>query len=236
MKRTDRSCFPRSIALKSKSFGLSLACLGLTVVGAEEKLDLAPVERWLGRMGETKSVKADFVQQRYLRTLRRPLSTEGRLWLVYPDHFRWELGEPPTTIAIRDKERLTVIEPKKKSARLFSLAPKGGVEGSSAPTSLQSMTQSFPRSMEELVGHYEIRDLVHKDNVYELILKPRDKSLSAMRQVVFFIDAAEYYLHAVELQFGDNSKVRTSFTRLTFNHEIPATTFKPDLEGYQVEK
>lgn len=236
MMRTDRICFPRGITLKSMSLGLSLACLWLTVVRAEEKPDLAPVERWLGRMGETQSVKADFVQQRYLRTLRKPLSTKGRLWLVYPDHFRWELGEPPTTIAIRDKERLTVIEPKKKSAQFFSLAAKEAADGSSAPASLQSVTQSFPRSMEELVEHFEIQDLVHKDDVYELILKPRDKSLTAMRQVVFYIDTAEYYLHAVELRFSDKSKVRTSFTRLTFNHKIPSSTFQPDLEGFQIKE
>lgn len=215
---------------------MSFACFFLTVAQAEKKLDLAPVERWLGRMGETQSVEADFVQQRYLRTLRKPLSTKGHLWLAYPDNFRWELGDPPTTIAIRDKDRLTVIEPRKKSTRVFLLAAKDGVRDSSAPPSLQSMAQSFPRSMEELIEHYEIRDLVQKDDVYELTVKPRDKSLSAMRQVVFHIDAAKYFLRAVEFQFSDNSKVRTSFTRLTFNHEIPASTFKPNLEGYQVEE
>ncbi len=226
----------RGTTLKPLSFALSLACLLLPMAGAGNELDLAPVERWLERMGETKSVEADFVQQRFLRTLRKPLSTKGHLWLVYPDALRWQLGDPPTTVAIRDQQRLTVIEPKKKKARLFSLVAEEGAGGSPAPASLRSMTRSFPRSMEELAEHFEIRGLERGRESYELTLEPRDKSLSAMHRVVFSIDAKEYFLRAVELQFRDKSKVRTSFTRLTFNHEIPASTFEPDLEGYQVEE
>jgi len=236
MMRTKAICLYRGITVIRLSFGLSFAFLLLTMARAGNDPDLAPLERWLERMAETKSVEADFVQQRFLRTLRKPLSTKGRLWLVYPDFLRWQLGDPPATVAIRNKGKLTVIEPKKKHARLFSLESKDGAGRSSAPVSLRAMIQSFPRSIDELAEHYEIRGLEREKETYELTLEPLDKSLSAMRQVVFSIDAKEYFLRAVELQFRDKSKVRSVFTRLTFNHEIPASTFQPNLEGYQVEE
>ncbi len=220
-----------------KSFLTCLLALGvlLTPGFSEQSLDLAPVEKWLERMEGTKSVEATFVQQKYLRTLRAPLTTTGHLWLQYPDNFRWELGDPPSTIAIRNKDMLTVLKPKKKRAQRISLTTKSGKDGEQVPASVRSMAKTFPRSMEELTEHFDILNLERGNKVYELTLKPKDKKLTlAMLRVVFFIDVEKYHLHAFEIQFRDKSRVRTTFTKLIFNPVISAGLLKPDLGGYKI--
>jgi len=114
------------------------------VASADQALDLAPVEKWLERMDGIKSVEATFVQQKYLRTLRMPLTTKGHIWLRYPDDFRWELGVPPSTIAIRNQNILTILEPKKKRAQRISLAPKEGKGGTEVPASIHTASKTFP--------------------------------------------------------------------------------------------
>lgn len=213
----------------------SLFCFLTIDSRAEKELDLAPVEKWLERMKGVKTIEATFVQQKYLRTLRSPLTTNGHLWLQYPDDFRWELGEPPATVAIRHQDVLTILKPKKKRAQLISLIPKKGEEGAEVPASMHSIAKTFPRSMEELAEHFDILDIEMDEKAYQIMLKPKDKSLTAaMRRVVFFIDAEKYYLRAFEIQFRDKSRIRTTFTRIKFNPTIPSGLLKPDLEGYKI--
>ena len=233
--KTDRSHRYFCITLVFASFCPLLTGLFPPAAFARGPLDLTPVESWLGRMAGMKSVEATFVQQRYLRTLRKPLTTSGHLWLQYPKNFRWELGDPPSTIAIRNQDTLMVLEPKKKRAQRFSLVTKEGKDSSPVPASIRSVSRSFPRSMKELEEHFNILGLEKNGKVYDLTLKPKDKSLSfAMRRVVFFIDAEKYHLHGFEIQFKDKSRIRTTFTRQLFNPTIPDGLLNPDIKGYKV--
>ena len=212
----------------------SLLCALTIGSRADKSLDLSPVNKWLERMENVQSVEATFVQQKYLRTLRNPLTTNGHLWLLYPDVFRWELGDPPATIAFRNKDVLTILKPKKKQVQRISLVPKKGGEGDAAPAFIHSISNTFPRSMDELKEHFEIMGIKLDGKVYELTLRPRDKKLTvAMRRVLFFIDVEKYYLHGFELQFRDKSRVRTTFTKIKFDPTISAELLKPDLEGYE---
>lgn len=200
------------------------------------KLDLTPVNQWMERMKGTKTVVATFIQQRFFRTLRKPLSSPGHLWLDYPDNFRWELGDPASTIAIRQGNTMTIMEPKKKRAQRFSLTAKEGEKGKRVPDAMHSSSKIFPRSMQELQKHFEILDLQKQEGVYQLTLKPTDKNLKkSMRRVLFFIDAEKFYLHGFEIQFKGKSRLRTTFTELKFNQKIAPRLLQPDLTGYKLK-
>lgn len=223
--------------MKSLLVGLLFIGLFSSSSFAGEELDLTPVKKWLKRMGGTKSLEATFVQQKYLRTLRSPLTTKGHIWIQYPDNFRWELGVPPSTVAIRNQDWLTVMRPKKKHAQRISLALEKDKGGSAVPAAIHSIASTFPRSMAELRVHFDILNIGNDGKVYELTLKPRDKKLTrAMRRMVFFINMEKYFLQGFEIQFRDKSRVRTTFTKLKFNPTIPAQLLKPNLEGYEVSE
>lgn len=229
----------RNLLLLPKSLCLTFFCVNLLFVTSskaaepEPKLDLTPVNKWMAHMKGTKTVEATFVQQRFLRTLRKPLSSPGHLWLQYPDNFRWQLGDPVSTIAIRQQDVMTIMEPKKKKAQRFSLSAK---EGEQVPDAMHSTSKTFPRSMQELRTHFEILDLQKQGDVYELTLKPTDKSLKkSMHRVLFFIDAERFFLHGFEIQFKGKSRLRTTFTELKFNQKIAPELLQPDLTGYKIK-
>src|SRR3954453_5232517 len=65
--------------------------------------------------------EADFVQTRCLKALTQPLTATGHVWFAAPNRFRWELGQPPQTIAVRQTEQLLVIYPRLKRVERYPL-------------------------------------------------------------------------------------------------------------------
>ena len=91
--------------------------------------DLAPVRKWLAGQATARTVQADFTQTRSFHALRDPIASPGHLWYSAPHSFRWELGDPPKTIVLRQGDRLYVIQPAKKHAEQRSAADVTGQAG-----------------------------------------------------------------------------------------------------------
>src|SRR5690349_19330996 len=88
----------------------------------------ALLNRWFAAQANVRSWSADFTQTRSLKVMAQPLVATGHVW-VTPNHFRWELGQPPQTIALRLPDQLFIIYPRLKRAEkyAFSAAPPGPV-------------------------------------------------------------------------------------------------------------
>src|SRR4051812_33863437 len=84
----------------------------LWVVGAPRPIQAietnAILNAWLSSQTNITSWSAEFIQTRVLKVLRDPLVTTGRVWFARPSRFRWELGSPAQTIAIRDAKNLRI--------------------------------------------------------------------------------------------------------------------------------
>src|SRR5438477_10533859 len=100
----------------------SLSCLAGTqtiAVGAE----MGPLfTRWLNAQTNVQAWSADFVQTRTLKSLIQPLTATGHVWFAAPNRFRWELGNPAQTIAVRQSDEMLVIYPLLKRAERYPLA------------------------------------------------------------------------------------------------------------------
>src|SRR5215831_15574805 len=69
---------------------------------------------WLAAQTNIHSWSADFIQTRVLKSLAQPLTATGHVWFAFPNRFRWELGNPPQTIAVREAGELLIVYPKLK--------------------------------------------------------------------------------------------------------------------------
>ena len=69
----------------------------------------ASLDRWLAAQKDIRTWSADFTQTRSFKTLTQPLTAQGRVWFVAPNRFRWELGHPAQTIAVRQTNQMMVI-------------------------------------------------------------------------------------------------------------------------------
>ena len=55
-----------------------------------------------------RSVKAEFLQKRYLKILTKPLLSEGKLYCYIPDSLRWEYLSPLRTVMLQKENTIQV--------------------------------------------------------------------------------------------------------------------------------
>lgn len=207
-----------------------LACLlaSLTTIVSAE-LDTAPLEAWLAKQGSVHTLQADFIQERTLPALKKPVTTPGTFSMQRPGKMRWELGKPIKTLAVSDGTTMTLVNVAKKSARKmsadssrakpFTLLADGALNG-------------------DLEGFKKTFDLIESrvtNGIYQLTTRPRDRGMRSKVKWVFLdIDPKTQLLRAIEIRLDDKSRIRTIFSNSKINPKLPANRFTTDLTGYSV--
>jgi outer membrane lipoprotein-sorting protein len=192
--------------------------------------DPAPLEAWVRQQAKIRSLQADFTQERRLPSLKRPVTTKGRLAFRRPGFFRWELGTPPTTIAAADGSSLILADTAKMRARRIPLdspeARRFTLLAGDAFASLEAFRKAF-----------ELRESRMDNGTYQATLRPLDRRMRSKIPWVFLtIAPAESKLLAMEIELSDGSRIRSLFTRTRINPELPDSRFHLDLSGYKVHQ
>ncbi len=206
---------------------LLLALLAVLPLHAE--LDTAPLEAWLKRHGDIRTLKADFVQQRTLPALKKPVETPGTLEMTQDGKLRWELGRPPKTYAVSDGRTITLADvTKKRAKRMDADSPQARsftmLSGDSMKNGLDGFLEAF-EPVESRVTR----------GIYQLTTRPKDRKMRGKVGWVYFdIDSSTNELRALEIRLDDKSRIKTIFSNTRFNGDIPASRFQLDLSGYQV--
>ena len=81
---------------------LVLVLLAFPVAGHGASVE-AMFDKWYAVQTNLQSWSASFTQTRALKVLTQPLVSTGKVW-VAPGRFRWELGDPIRTLAVREPE------------------------------------------------------------------------------------------------------------------------------------
>src|ERR1700744_4998343 len=79
----------------------------------------AVLDGWVAAQKSVRNISADLTQTRTLKTLVQPLIAHGHLWFEPPNQFHWELGHPPSTVALRNGDDMYVIYPRLKRAEHY---------------------------------------------------------------------------------------------------------------------
>jgi outer membrane lipoprotein-sorting protein len=208
-------------------FGRALVALTLwalasaTVRAADTN---AVLEAWFAAQAKVHSLSADFVQTRTLKTLVQPLLADGHLWFSPPNQFRWELGRPAQTIAMRHADEMFVIYPRLKRAEHYPL-------GASAPRAWRDamalLDAGFPRTRAEFDTQFQIQSLTQTNSTWLVALHPRS---AAARQIMpelrVSLATHDFSLAATELVFVDGSRMRNDFTNVVANAPLDQNLFQ----------
>ncbi|HZR15865.1 MAG TPA: outer membrane lipoprotein carrier protein LolA [Verrucomicrobiae bacterium] len=202
-------------------------CIGTVAQLHAAALDPA-VASWLAMQRNVHSWSADLVQTRSLKSLTQPLPpAKGHVWFAEPNRFRWELGNPAQTIAVRTTNEMLVIYPRLKRVERF---PLSGQQAGPWKDALALLEAGFPRSAEELEAQYNILDQVTQDPVIKLVLQPKSAAARRMMpQIQIEFDRKDLALRATELRFADGSSMRNDFSNAVLNPSI-----NPDLLSPQI--
>lgn len=203
---------------------LIVCILALTAATCRAVDTNAVLQSWFAAQARVHSLSADLVQTRTLKTLVQPLTAKGHLWFAPPSHFRWELGNPPQTIAIRTGSDMYVIYPRLKRAEHYPL-------GASAPPAIRDalalLDAGFPTSREEFDAQFQIQSLSESDGKWQLVLQPRQAAARQfMPEMRVFVSTNDFVLAGTELTFVDGSRMRNDFTHQVINGPMDPAKFE----------
>jgi len=181
------------------------------------------VNQWLAAQSNLKAWTADFTQTRTLKTLKQPLRTQGHLTFAAPNNFRWQLGDPAQTLAIRNSNEMTVVYPKLKRAERYPLVGAGNEPWRDA---LALMDAGFPSSRVELDNRFKLVSLHITNDLAQIILEPHSVTAKKfMSDVQLFLRTNDFSMAANQLQFSDGSVLRNDFTNSVKNPALPSEAF-----------
>jgi len=207
-------------------FGRLIILLAATGLGFAADSNSA-LSAWLNAQTNIHSWSADFVQTRRFKTLTQPLTESGKVWFAEPNQFRWELGHPPKTIAVRATDEMLLLYPMLKRVERYPL-------NTNAPgpwrDALALLEAGFPRSQVEMESKFRIASQVVTNDICDLTLQPRSSAARKMMpQIEIAFDLKNSSLRATELQFADGSSLRNDFTNAVLNPKLDEKMFTPPI-------
>jgi outer membrane lipoprotein-sorting protein len=201
-----------------------LSCLTVTLPA--RATDANPLlSSWLGAQTNIQSWSADFVQTRTFKSLTEPLTATGHVWCAAPNRFRWELGNPPQTIAVRAPQEMLVMYPRLKRVERYPLT---GDQTGPWRDALALLEAGFPRSQPEMEARLKILSQTVTNQICELVLQPKSAAARRMMpQLKIAFDTKDFSLRATELQFADGSTMRNDFVNPMLNPKVDPEMFNP---------
>lgn len=202
---------------------LSVAFVGLSFSQVSESHDEL-LDRWFTAQSKMKTWSADLVQIRKLKALKEPLKTPGRVWFSNPNRFRWELGTPAQTIAVREATALMVVYPRLKRVEQYPLNDDSTGQWRDALTLLES---GFPQSREEMEKQFNINSVEVSGPVAVVSMSPRSANTrKLLKQVRIGFDTDDMMLRSTELKFADDSSLKNEFTNGVLNVALDPKLFE----------
>jgi len=199
-------------------------------------VNLEPLEKWIEKHRDLHSLYVEFEQERKLRTLRKPITTTGKIWMAETGKFfRMQTGEPARSIILKDgKGNTTVINTKKRTAEIIGPDKKFGGRANKMEEMFQHL---FPRSMADLQANFCIVSVVKDGENWKAILEPKQADTAKfLKQFILRISKEADTLLGFSLHLRDNSIVTSRTTKSMRNPKVPSEVFSPSLSGYKIKK
>jgi len=212
---------PMKLPFPSPAVGLGLV-FGWATLSAPAQSE-ALLDQWIAAQTNLLTWSADAVQTRTLKTLTQPLVSTGKVWMIPPDQFRWELGQPAQTIALRRREELFLVYPRLKRVEKYPLTGH-----SSGPwhDALALLDASFPRSRADLAAHFQLLSVIQTNGQLQVRLQPKSPSARQfLTEISVRVYTNDFSPAATELIFSDGSSLRNEFTHGVVNRPIEASRF-----------
>jgi outer membrane lipoprotein-sorting protein len=227
---TKISSIPRS-APKGILPAVFLLLVLLSSVGAGPGIDSSRefLNTWMDQQAKINTWSADVVQTRNLKSLVRPLKSRGQVWFLQPNRFRWQLGDPPRTIAVRKNDELLIIYPRLKQIERFA----GGEDVDPAWKQVLALLEvGFPSDSETFFSRYELVRTTRLKKSWKFELRPAaEAARKLLDRVTVEISTRDFTLLATELIFPDGSTMKNEFIRHRLNPDLDERLFDFEIEG-----
>lgn len=226
-----RSTAGSGFAVRGSRFGVFLF---LILVCSSPAADTnAVLAGWFASQTNLQTWSADFTQTRALKTLTQPLVATGRIAFAVPNKFRWELGQPAKTIALRQADEMFVIYPRLKRAERYPMGEKAPGEWRDM---LSLLDAGFPRDRAAFDARFRVLSLTETNGAWLLGLEPASAfARKMMKEIRVGLATNDFALTSNEMIFVDGSSMRNDYTNAVLNPSLDAGLFRWEPEpGFKI--
>ncbi len=179
-------------------------------------------EKWLDVQTNLQSWNGDFTQTRSLKVLAQPLVSTGKVW-VRPGEFRWELGQPPQTIVLREPNQLLIMYPQLKRVEKYSLDnPPAQLKDA-----LSLLDATLPRDRATMQKQFRLLAAAETNSVLQMTLQPNSASARKfIGQIIIGFSTNDFSIALTEMKFADGSSLRNDFSHVVMNQPIEDSRFE----------
>ncbi|MGA2242135.1 MAG: outer membrane lipoprotein carrier protein LolA [Verrucomicrobiota bacterium] len=218
-----------NVAAAFPLWGTLSALLFLVAVLSARAAEQSPVlDTWFSAQTNLHSFTADVIQTRTLKVLSQPLVSTGKVWVVIPNRFRWEIGQPAQTIALRQPDTLFLIYPRLKRAEKY---PLNDNQPGPWRDALALLDASFPRSRADLESRFRVLSVTQTNANWEITLQPKNAlARQMMAEIGITVRTNDCLLAATEMKFADGSRMRNDFTNVVLNPVLGEEIFDAKLD------
>jgi outer membrane lipoprotein-sorting protein len=200
---------------------LACATLGAAPLAGAQDTNVL-FEKWLAVQTNLQSWTGDFTQTRSLKVLAQPLVSTGKVW-VRPGEFRWELGQPPQTIVLREPGQLLIMYPMLKRVEKYSLDnPPAQLKDA-----LSLLDATLPRDRATMQKQFRLLAAAETNSVLQMTLQPN--SVSARKfigEIIIGFSTNDFSIALTEMKFADGSRLRNDFSHVVMNQPVDDARFE----------
>ncbi|MCB1224660.1 MAG: outer membrane lipoprotein carrier protein LolA [Verrucomicrobiales bacterium] len=193
------------------------------------------VQTWLTNASQVENLVIDFVQERKLKTLRRPLSRQGKIWLRRDGALRWQIDEPPARLLLRQPKADEVLSIDTRK-RTWTALDWSDAEGNADAQGLRMLMDSQKPDLATFETVFQIRSaqpLPEAPGRWRIGLDLKDRRAAvAVSGVSFDIEPETGILSQMEFRLRDGSLYRTRVLRVEKSARIADEVFTFDLNGF----
>jgi len=197
---------------RSKTFSIAVLLLASCIsVGWADNWD-----QIRAAAGAIKTIRADFIQEKHLKILSRPLISKGVFCYQAPNSLRWEYTAPVRSILLMHKGRI----------KRYAETSSGLVEDSQRnPKGMQIILQEISRWLQGRFSDNPAFDATLKSG-RKIVLIPKGKALSKMiERIELILSYRPGIIKSVTIYEGQDSYTRFRFTNTKINTKINEARF-----------
>lgn len=169
-----------------------------------------------GKAERLRSVQADFIQEKHLKILARPLVSRGVFAFQAPQSLRWEYQTPLHSLLLMHGGK---IEKMIERDGRFERDNGAGVD------SMQIILKEISSWLDGRFSDNPIFSTTHSDE-RTVVLIPKEKGLSAViSRIELRLAEQQGILDSVTIHEGPDAFTRLTFTNTALNQEIPERFF-----------
>ncbi len=166
---------------------------------------------------EVNTVKADFIQEKHMKILTKPLISRGVFYYKVPKSLRWEYISPVKSILMMQNGK----------TKRFIKKNEGYIEDNSA--NLQAMKFVLQEITMWLSGRFDENPdfTATLESGHKILLLPKEKSLSMMIQKIeLTLSDRPGIIKSVKIYESENSFTKLVFKKVILNDKIEDSLFR----------